>query len=114
MERDREIAKLVNVLHRIARALRYIEWNSVPEDAAKFCALQYNRVLRRLRELEPAISSLFAELPETATAPVIRIATHELAAYFEDETAEPSRHHRRRHCGRVRVDVGVAGTHGRW
>jgi hypothetical protein len=106
MERDREINKLVNVLHRIARALQYVAWNNAPEDATTFCVAQYNRVLSRLREIEPAIGHLFTELPANAPAQVVRIATHELAAYFEDEAASPWRR-RRRHCGGVRVGVGV-------
>jgi len=114
MERDREIAKLVNVLHRIARALRYIEWNSAPDDAARFCAAQYNRVLARLRELEPAIAPLFGELHETAGPQVIKIAVHELSAYFEDDARE-SRHQRRHHHRHgVRVGVRVGGPHGCW
>jgi hypothetical protein len=105
MERDREIRKLTFVLHRIARALRFIEWNNAPEDAARYCLLQYNRVLRRLAELEPAVSTLFTELPDSAGPQVVRIATHELIAYFEDE-APPT--HRHRHCGvGVRVGFGT-------
>jgi hypothetical protein len=107
MERDREISKLVNVLQSIARALQYVAWNNAPEDATTFCVAQYNRVLSRLREIEPAISELFTELPANAPAQVVRIATHELAAYFEDEAASPRRHRRRRHCRGVHVGVGV-------
>jgi hypothetical protein len=111
MEKDREVIKLVNVLRRIARATRYIEWNNVPEDAARFCVAQYNKVLKRLRELEPAIVTLFTELPDSATPRVISIAAHELSAYFSDEQPEHRRH--RRHCG-VRVGVGAVRTHGCW
>jgi hypothetical protein len=85
MERDREIAKLISVLRRIARAARHASWVRDAE-AARFCVLQYNKVLARITELEPAAASLFTALPEDASAEVTRIATNELAAYFEDET----------------------------
>ncbi|HSB09272.1 MAG TPA: hypothetical protein VLM38_07145 [Blastocatellia bacterium] len=85
MERDREIAKLTNVLRRIARAASHAAW-SRDADAARFCVIQYNKVLRRLCELEPAVASLFTVLPDSASAEIIRIAAHELAAYFEDES----------------------------
>jgi len=88
MERDREIGKLINVLRRIARAASHASWSRDPE-AARFCVLQYNKVLARVGELEPGVVPLFAPLPETASAEVARIAAHELAAYFEDE-AEPA------------------------
>ena len=86
MERDREIAKLINVLRRIARAASHAAWSRDP-DAARFCALQYNKVLARVSELEPAAGPLFTALPESASADVTRIAAHELVAYFEDEAA---------------------------
>lgn len=86
MERDREITKLINVLRRIARAASHAAW-SRDADAARFCAIQYNKVLARLSELEPAVGPLFTTLPESASADVTRIAAHELAAYFEDEAA---------------------------
>jgi len=88
MERDRELAKLINVLRRIARAAGHAAWSSDP-DAARFCALQYNKVFARVSELEPAAAPLFAALPESASAEVTRIAAHELASYFEDEAAAP-------------------------
>src|SRR5258705_13841331 len=84
MERDREIAKLTNVLRRIARAASYAAWNR-DADAARFCVLQYNKVLARLSEFEEAVARLFTPLPETASADVARLAAHELAAFFEDE-----------------------------
>jgi hypothetical protein len=80
-----ETTKLVNVLRRIARSAGYAAWNKSEPDAARFCAHQYNKVLARLSELEPAARPLFTGLPEGASPEVIRIAARELAAYFEDE-----------------------------
>src|SRR5215471_3925515 len=85
MERDREIARLISVLRRIARAARLASWGRDPE-SARFFVHQYNKVLARISELEPAVASLFTALPEDASAEVIRIAANELAAYFEDES----------------------------
>jgi hypothetical protein len=102
VEKEKEIAKLVNVLHRIARAASFSSWIKREEEAVKFCAAQYNRVLARLRELEPAVVSLFDELAVDASPHVVRMASHDLAAYFEDEIpqgGERHRHHRRQgHC----------------
>ncbi|HXG95358.1 MAG TPA: hypothetical protein VNN73_23700 [Blastocatellia bacterium] len=107
MERDREITKLVNVLHRIGRATSYAAWANAAPDASAFCVKQYNRVLARLSELEPAVAQLFTPLPEAAAPEVVRLAAHELAAYFEDESASRGRH-RAWQCGGRRVWVGVA------
>jgi hypothetical protein len=86
MERDRELAKLINVLRRIARAASFAAWTR-DAHAARFCALQYNKVLARVSELEPAAPTLFTPLPESASAELTKIAAHELTAYFEDEAA---------------------------
>jgi hypothetical protein len=111
MERDREIRKLINVLRRIARAATYAAW-SREADATRFCVLQYNKVLARVTELEPAVAPLFTPLAENASADVVRIAAHELAAYFLDEAPAETvgfgvRLHRcggrRAWAGRVRV-----------
>ena len=99
MEKDREIARLVNVLYRVARAARYAAWNNVGPDAARFLAAQYNKVLGRLKELEPAVAPLFTELPEGASPEVIRMAARELSAYFEDEPGDARGWHRARGCG---------------
>jgi hypothetical protein len=109
MERDREIAKLINVLRRIARAASHAAWSRDAE-AARFCVLQYNKVLARVSELEPAVAPLFAPLSESASADVARIAVHELVAFFEDDAAQVSpgvRVHVRTHgCGGRRAWAG--------
>ena len=106
MERDRELAKLINVLRRIARAAGHASWSRDP-DAARFCALQYNKVLARVTELEPAVGPLFIALSETAPADVTKIAAHELAAYFEDEAAPAEgAGFRARGCGGRRAWAG--------
>jgi hypothetical protein len=85
METARETAKLVNVVRRIARAATHAAWTRNAE-AARYCATQYNKVLARLSELEPSVAHLFTALPETASPDVTRIAAHELAAYFGEES----------------------------
>lgn len=87
METDRETGKLMNVLRRIARAATHAAWTRNPE-AARFCVTQYNKVLARVTELEPAVATLFTPLPETASPDVARIAALELAAYFDDEPSK--------------------------
>ncbi len=107
MEKDREILKLINVLRRIARGADYAAWQPQRSDAAAFCVTQYNKVLARLTEIEPAVAPLFTPLPEGTSPMVTRMAARELAAYFEDEPRrEHSEHRRARHgCG-ARVYVG--------
>jgi hypothetical protein len=107
MERDKEITKLVNVLHRIARAAGYAAWSGAGGDASAFCASQYNRVLARLADLEPAVARLFTPLGEAARPEITRLAAAELAAYFEDEYSGGPR--RRSHgCGGRGAWVGWA------
>jgi len=86
---ETETKKLINVLRRIARGANYAAWAKAEPDAVRFCVTQYNKVLTRLVELEPNIGTLFAPLPEDASAEVVRIAARELGAYFEDEAPEP-------------------------
>ena len=101
MERDREIAKLTNVLRRVARAATHAAWSRDAE-AARFCVKQYNKVLGRLSEIEPAVAGLFTPLAEAASAEVVRIAAQELAAYFEDEAPQASA-----------IGIGIRGCGGR-
>ena len=85
---EKETVKLLNVLRRIARAAGYAAWTKAGPEATQFCVAQYNRVLARLTELEPAVKPLFTPLSETASAEVIRIASRELLAYFEADEPE--------------------------
>jgi hypothetical protein len=85
---EKETVKLLNVLRRIARAAGYAAWTKPGPDATQFCIAQYNRVLARLSELEPAVKPLFTPLSESASPEVTRIAARELLAYFEVDEPE--------------------------
>jgi hypothetical protein len=85
---EKEIVKLLNVLRRIARAAGYTAWTKSDPDAARFCVSQYNKVLARLTELEPALKPLFTTLAEDASPEITRIAAREVLAYFEGDTSE--------------------------
>jgi hypothetical protein len=114
VERDKEIKKLMNVLRRVARAASYVAWNRSAADATVFCVKQYNKILARLVELEPAITSLFPPLAENASAEVVHMSARELAAYFEDEAPSPrGRHRHARGCGSVKAFVGWSPFVGR-
>src|SRR5512143_3155291 len=62
MEREKEIAKLVNVLRRTARMALQSEWTGGSPDVAVFCTDQYNRVLARLKEMDPSVAAVFDPL----------------------------------------------------
>ena len=96
---QQETLKLLNVWRRIYRAATYAAWTKAGTDATQFLVAQYNRILARLTEIEPAANGLFTPLSDSASPEVIRIATRELYAYFEDE---PEVRGRRRHRSRVR------------
>ena len=85
---EQETVKLLNVLRRIARAAGYADWTKAKPDATQFCVAQYNRVLARLSEIEPAVKPLFTPLSESASPEVTRIAARELLAYFEADEPE--------------------------
>jgi hypothetical protein len=85
---EKEIVKLLNVLRRIARAAGYAAWVKSQPETIQFCVGQYNRVLARLTELEPALKPLFTPLSDSASPEVIRIAARELLAYFEPDAPE--------------------------
>ena len=85
---EQETVKLLNVLRRISRAAGYAGWTKAGPDATQFCVAQYNRVLARLTELEPAVKPLFTPLTESTSPEVTRMAARELLAYFEADEPE--------------------------
>ena len=85
MEREKELAKLINVLRRTSRMALQSEWTGGKEDAAAFCTEQYNRVLARLKQLDPGVGSVFDPLPSNSSLTVVAMASRQLAAYYEDE-----------------------------
>ena len=88
MEREKELAKLINVLRRTARMAIQAEWTGGKEDAAAFCVDQFNRVLTRLKEIDPGISAIFEPLPAGSSFSVVAVASRQLAAYYEDEVGQ--------------------------
>ena len=94
MERDKELLKLINVLRRTSRMALQSEWTGGKEDAAAFCTEQYNRVLTRLKELDPNVGVVFQPLAAGSSLTVVAMASRQLAAYYEDElgpSKEPGR-----------------------
>ncbi|HMG33301.1 MAG TPA: hypothetical protein VKM94_05125 [Blastocatellia bacterium] len=85
MEREKEIEKLVNVLRRTSRMALQAEWTGSNPDVAAFCIDQYNRVLARLKELDPGVGSVFEPLASGSSLTVAAMACRQLAAYYEDE-----------------------------
>jgi hypothetical protein len=85
MEREKELSKLVNVLRRTSRMALQSEWTGSSEDASRFCVEQYNRVLVRLKELDPSVAAVFEPLPDGSSLTVAAMACRQLAAYYEDE-----------------------------
>jgi hypothetical protein len=86
MEREKELVKLINVLRRTSRMALQSEWTGGSQDAAAYCADQYNRVLARLKEIDPNVSSVFDPLAAGSSLTVVAMACRQLAAYYEDET----------------------------
>lgn len=91
MEREKEIAKLVNVLRRTSRMALHSEWTGGKEDAARFCVEQYNRVLARLKEIDQSVGTVFEPLPQDSSLMVAAMACRQLSAYYEDEIKESPR-----------------------
>jgi hypothetical protein len=85
MEREKELAKLINVLRRTSRMALQSEWTGGKEDAAAFCTEQYNRVLTRLKQLDEGVGRVFDPLPADSSLTVVAMASRQLAAYYEDE-----------------------------
>lgn len=85
MEKEKELLKLINVLRRTSRMALQSEWTGGAQDAAAFCTDQYNRVLARLKEIDPNVTAVFEPLAPGSSLTVVAMACRQLAAYYEDE-----------------------------
>jgi len=85
MEREQELRKIINVLRKTARMAMQSHWTGAGGQSARFCVEQYNRILSRLKEIDPDVATIFAPLPEDAPLETVAIACRQLAAYYEEE-----------------------------
>src|ERR1051325_565971 len=85
MEREKELVKLINVLRRTSRMALQAVWTGGKEDAAAFCTDQYNRVLTRLKELDPGVGTIFEPLAAGSSLTVVAMASRQLGASYEVE-----------------------------
>jgi hypothetical protein len=85
MEREQELKKLINVLHRTARSATRLQWMSAGESEARYGVLQFNRILARLGELDPNIKTVFEPLAEDSSLLTIAMACRQVVSYYEDE-----------------------------
>ena len=85
MEKEQEVIKLVNVLRKTSRMAQQAGWSGNEEDTRAYTVSQYNRVLKRLIELDSSVSTVFHPLDEGESLSVVAMACRQLAAYFEDE-----------------------------
>ncbi|MCI0663321.1 MAG: hypothetical protein L0220_19835 [Acidobacteria bacterium] len=95
MEREQELKKLINVLHRTARTSMRVQWMDVGEDEARFAVAQFNRILARLAEIDANIKTVFEPLPEGSSLTTVAMACRQIVSYYEDEVGvgEEGRHH---------------------
>ena len=85
MERETEILKLVNVLRKTSRMAQQAAWAGNDETSAAHSVDQYNRVLKRLSDLDEHVAIVFQPLEDDTSLSVVAMACRQLAAYFEDE-----------------------------
>jgi hypothetical protein len=92
MDRENEIIKLIHVLQQTARMAFQSEWTgSGSSDAAALCVDRHNRILVRLKQLDPGLSAVFEPIPAESSLTAAAIACRQLAAYYEDEIGWSSR-----------------------
>lgn len=88
MEREQELKKLINVLHRTSRAALRVQWMQVGENEARFAAGQFNRILARLGELDANVKLVFVPLPEDSSLTTVALACRQVVSYYEDEVQQ--------------------------
>jgi hypothetical protein len=85
MDNEQELKKLISVLRQTARTAMQSEWTGSAKDAATVCVERYNRILSRLKEIEPTVANIFEPLPAESSLAASAMACRQLAAYFEEE-----------------------------
>ena len=95
MEREQELRKLINVLHRMTRTAARVQWMGAGENEARFAVLTYNKILGRLSEIDPNVKGVFDPLSEDSTLTVVAMAARQVVSYYEDEVKTEHRHHER-------------------
>ncbi len=68
MEREQELKKLINVLHRTARSATRVQWMNAGEGETRFAVSQFNKILARLGELDPNVKNVFEKSWATGSA----------------------------------------------
>ena len=104
MEREQEIRKLINVLHRMTRTAARVQWMGAGESEARFAVTQFNKILARLSELDANLKGVFDALPEDSTLTVVAMAARQIVSYYEDEVKTE---HRGKDWGPQVFGVGV-------
>jgi hypothetical protein len=85
MEREQELKKLLNVLHRTARSAVRVQWMNAGESEARYAVAQFNKVLARLTELDSSLKNIFDPIPPDASLTTVAIACRQVVSYYEDE-----------------------------
>jgi len=85
MEREQELKKLINVLHRTARSTTRVQWMNAGESEGRYAVSQFNKILSRLGELDPTIKNVFEPLADDSSLLTVALACHQVVSYFEDE-----------------------------
>jgi hypothetical protein len=85
MEREQELKKLINVLHRTARSAMRMQWMNAGESESRFAVSQYNRILARLGEIDPDIKRVFEPLADDSSLATVAMACRQVVSYYEDE-----------------------------
>jgi hypothetical protein len=95
MEQGREAARLSNVISMSAKmAMGLSRWGA-DKEAVEYCVAQYNRILARLKELDPQFAPFFQAIPADSSANVAAMACRLLAGYYEHSSRAYSRHRER-------------------
>ena len=89
-EPEEEMAKLINVMRRLARNAHFSAPGRIEPDADAFCAAQYHRALARLAQMEPKLSTWFPPLAPSTGPEAVSLTARAIIAYLDAEQAARS------------------------